>query len=185
MIDAADRATLLGLARRSIEAWLQGAPAPAVPTAAALSMPAGAFVTLHVHGDLRGCIGHVEADKPLVDVVRDCAVSAASADPRFPPLSSNELPALRIEISVLSAFEPVHTMEDIEIGRDGLIVEQGWRRGLLLPQVAPEWGWDVRAFVMHTCRKAGLPADAWPSRGATLTKFQAEVFGEAEEGRSS
>ena len=117
MSDVADRAALLALARRSIDAWLQRAPVPPTPTSPALSAHAGAFVTLHVRGELRGCIGHVEADRPLVDVVRQCAVSAASADPRFPPVSAAEVAALRIELSVLSAFEPVHAVDDIESAR--------------------------------------------------------------------
>jgi AmmeMemoRadiSam system protein A len=178
MIPEDERAELLGVARSAVAASLGQAARPAIPTTGHLSQDAAAFVTLHVNGHLRGCIGHVEPDKPLAEVVASCAVSAASADPRFEPIRAEELDALRVEISVLGPFEPVHTIADIEVGRHGLIVESGWRRGLLLPQVAPEWGWDAAAFVAHTCRKAGLPSDAWPGRGAMLFRFAAEVFGE-------
>jgi uncharacterized protein (TIGR00296 family) len=113
-----------------------------------------------------------------VEVVASCAVSAAQSDPRFPPVTADEIAHLHIEISVLSGFEIIQSVTDIEVGRHGLLVERDWRRGLLLPQVAPEWGWDASAFAAHTCRKAGLPTDAWPHGGATMYRFEAEVFGE-------
>ena len=178
MITEADRETLLGIARDAISVSLGGLVDPAQVRSGQVDRHAGAFVTLHTGGELRGCIGHVEADKSLADVVASCAVSAAKADPRFTPISRGELGALAIEISVLGEFERVASLADIEVGRHGLLVEDGWRRGLLLPQVAPEWGWDAAQFVAQTCRKAGLASDAWPSRGATLYRFEAEVFGE-------
>jgi len=178
MIAESDRDELLGIARAAIGRSLGGGEPPTAPRNDALMRPAAAFVTLHTQGQLRGCIGHVEADRALGDVVASCAVSAATGDPRFHPVTSAELDALEIEISVLGAFEPVHSIEEIEVGRHGLLVESGWRRGLLLPQVAPEWGWDAAQFVAQTCRKAGLPPDAWPSGGARLYRFEAEVFGE-------
>ncbi len=178
MIPDTQRAELLSIARRAIEETIRGgSPLPLVPYGP-LAQPAGAFVTLHINASLRGCIGHVEADRPLARVVAECAVSAATADPRFPRVTGAELPGLHIEVSVLGAFERVSSMAEIEVGRHGLLVEHGWRRGLLLPQVAPEWGWDVPAFVAHTCEKAGLPPDAWPARGAVLFRFEAEVFAE-------
>jgi len=176
MIPEADREALLAIARQAIEVSLGRNAGPAPERNGQVDQRAAAFVTLHTQGELRGCIGHVEADKPLADVVASCAVSAAKSDPRFAPITSGELAALDVEISVLSEFEPVHSIADIEVGRHGLLVEDGWRRGLLLPQVAPEWGWDAAQFVAQTCRKAGLPLDAWPSRGATLYRFEAEVF---------
>ena len=178
MIPTADRETLLGIAREAITASFGDPPGPATERSGQVDRHAGAFVTLHTGGELRGCIGHVEADKSLADVVASCAVSAAKSDPRFAPITSSELGALHVEISVLGEFEPVHSLAEIEVGRHGLLIEDGWRRGLLLPQVAPEWGWDAAQFVAQTCRKAGLPLDAWPSRGATLYRFEAEVFGE-------
>ncbi len=178
MISEQDRVALLAAARESIVRSLGIANAVPVDVGPSRDRRAGAFVTLHAHGELRGCIGHIEADRPLPDVVASCAVSAASSDPRFPPLTTSELPALEIEISVLGPLELVHDIDEIEVGRHGLLVESGWRRGLLLPQVAPEWGWDAPTFVAQTCRKAGLAPDAWPDSGARLYRFEAEVFGE-------
>lgn len=176
-MDTTARDQLLRLARAAITARVHGGPPPPLPADARLAQPAGAFVTLHRGGDLRGCIGHVEADQPLSQVVAACAVSACSADPRFPPVTSRELEALDIEVSVLGPLVPVERLDQIEVGRHGLVVEQGWHRGLLLPQVATEWGWDRDTFVEQTCHKAGLPRDAWQS-GARLWTFEAEVFGE-------
>jgi uncharacterized protein len=176
MIPDIERRELLRAARTAVAASL-GREAAAAP-AGNMDRCAGAFVTLHVSGELRGCIGHLEADRPLPAVVASCALSAAHADPRFPPISVRELDLLDIEISVLGGFEPVHRLDDIQIGRHGLLVDQRGRRGLLLPQVATEWGWDAATFVAHTCQKAGLPTDAWPERGAALFRFEAEVFGE-------
>jgi AmmeMemoRadiSam system protein A len=178
MMSSQERAALLAIARGAIETSLGMACAESADAGRVPDCRAGAFVTLHANGELRGCIGHIENDRPLSDVVASCAVSAATSDPRFPPLSAAEMPHLSIEISVLRPPEVVNRAEDIEIGRHGLLVESGWRRGLLLPQVAPEWGWDAASFVAHTCRKAGLPPDAWPRGGATLYRFEAEVFGE-------
>jgi AmmeMemoRadiSam system protein A len=146
-------------------------------TASAVTDRAGAFVSLHVGKDLRGCIGYLERDLPLIQVVERCAVSAAIGDPRFPSLSATEWSRTTIEISVLGPIEPVAEIGEIEVGRHGLVAEHGQRRGLLLPQVATECGWSRDEFIEHTCRKAGLPKDAWQC-GATLYKFEAEVFGE-------
>ena len=139
---------------------------------------AGAFVTLRIKGELRGCIGYPEAELPLVAVVERCAVSAAISDPRFPPLSAAEWSEVDLEISVLGPIEPVDDIQQVVVGRDGLIVEFGRRRGLLLPQVAVEWQWDASEFAAQTCIKAGLPRDAW-QKGAKLFKFEAEVFSES------
>ncbi|HKB14179.1 MAG TPA: AmmeMemoRadiSam system protein A [Vicinamibacterales bacterium] len=173
-----DRQLLLGLAREAIQAWV-GEEAAHVPAeAGVLAEPGGAFVTLHKHGELRGCIGHIEPNEPLGKVVPRCAVAAASTDPRFPPITAEELEQIDIEISLLGLLEPIHGPREIEIGRHGLVVEQGWLRGLLLPQVATEWKWDAETFLAQTCHKAGLPRDAW-KHGATIFRFEAEVFGEA------
>jgi AmmeMemoRadiSam system protein A len=173
----ADRRSLLELAREALTAKVAGiAGQPAVGFAAAARL-CGAFVTLHYRGDLRGCIGHIEADEALGEVVARCAAAAGSADPRFPPVGADELAEIEIEISVLTPLEPVARIEEIEIGKHGLVIELGRHRGLLLPQVATEWRWDRSAFVAETCRKAGLPADAF-GRGAKLWRFEAEVLGE-------
>ncbi len=139
---------------------------------------AGAFVTLRIRGRLRGCMGYPEPELPLLEVVERCAVSAAISDPRFPPLSAEEWTDVDIELSVLGPIETVDDIIEVVVGRDGLIVELGRRRGLLLPQVAVEWKWDATEFASQTCIKAGLPRDAW-QKGATLFKFEAEVFSES------
>jgi len=142
----------------------------------------GAFVTLHENGALRGCIGMVMAVQPLDETVREMARAAAVEDSRFEPVTEAELEKLQLEISVLSPMFEI-APEDVVVGRHGLMVSYGGRRGLLLPQVAPEWGWDRETLLAQTCRKAGLPAEQW-KRGATLEAFTAEVFGEAEPGES-
>ena len=181
MLTSTERAALLRLARDTIAAYLTGsAPPPPV----GLTDPgahSGAFVTLHADGELRGCIGHPGSSKPLDDVVGACAVAAATEDPRFPSLTAAELPDVEIEISVLTPIRPVDDVGEIEVGRDGLIVQDGFRRGLLLPQVATEHKWDRDTFLSHTCLKAGLRPDAWRT-GARISRFQAEVFSESSEG---
>jgi AmmeMemoRadiSam system protein A len=177
MTSEADRTALLTIARDAVARWVRRGTPPALPATGDTARPAGAFVTLHNHGELRGCIGHIEADRPLVQVVADCAVAACSSDPRFPAVTEAELPHLEIELSILGPLEPLAGPDDITIGRHGLFIELGWRRGLLLPQVATEWNWDRLAFLEQTCHKAGLPRDAW-KKGAKLWRFEAEVFSE-------
>jgi AmmeMemoRadiSam system protein A len=175
VLDAGAREALLRRARAAIAATV-GAEHEAPPaTSAAPAIYAGAFVTIRVRGELRGCIGYVEADRPLVDVVEQCASSAAASDPRFDALRPAEFEDIDVEISVLGAIELVHDLGDVEIGRHGLIAERGYRRGLLLPQVASEWQWGREEFASHTCQKAGLPRDAWRT-GVTLYRFEALVF---------
>jgi AmmeMemoRadiSam system protein A len=186
MTDTNDRQTLLKIARDAVTAHVGGAtrlggperPAPRGELADGLaSRRGGAFVTIHHRGELRGCIGHIEADQLLVRVVAQCAVSACSTDPRFAPVVMDELPDIDVEMSLLGPLEPISGPADIEIGRHGLLVSRGGRRGLLLPQVAAEWRWDAVTFLAQTCRKAGLPAGAW-KEGAAIWRFEAEVFGE-------
>ena len=183
MTSEADRRLLLRLARDTIAAHVgpllpQSATRdPQSAMAGVLAQPGGAFVTLHKHGDLRGCIGHIEPTEPLGTVVPRCAVAACSSDPRFLPIAPAELEEIDIEISLLGPLEPIAGPQDIAIGRHGLVVERGWQRGLLLPQVATEWKWDAGAFLAHTCQKAGLPRDAW-RHGVSIWRFEAEVFGE-------
>jgi AmmeMemoRadiSam system protein A len=176
-LDAAQRETLLGIARRALEGYVRAGKVPLEEGAQGkLAAPGAAFVTLTKNGRLRGCIGYTEAVAPLFKVVQECAVAAAAEDPRFPPVSPMELPSLRVEISVLTPLVPIRP-EEVEIGRHGLMVSQGRMRGLLLPQVPVEWGWDRETFLDQTCVKAGLPPSAW-RHGATLRAFTAEVFGE-------
>ena len=179
MTSEADRQRLLRIARDALAAHVAGTGTPkAEELTGAAARLAGAFVTLRADAELRGCIGHVEANEPLGVVIARSAVAAGSSDPRFPGITAAELPGLHIEISILTPPAPVSSLTDIQIGIDGLIVQLGWHRGLLLPQVADEWQWDRETFVAETCRKAGLAGDAW-EKGAKVWKFQAEVFGEA------
>ena len=173
---------MLALARSAIAAALAGTPAPAVPDVPGARLHCGAFVTLEEKGDgaLRGCIGRIPGDRPLGEVVRTVAVSAAAQDPRFAPLAAEELPELRIEISVLgepSPFEP-RDPGKLVIGRDGLHVRRGSALGVLLPQVATEHGLGPEAFLAAACRKAGLGPQAWREPGTQVSTFQADVFGE-------
>jgi len=176
-LDETQRKTLLGIARRALEGYVVAGKIPSgEEPQGKLAAPGAAFVTLTKNGRLRGCIGYTEAVAPLFKVVQECAVAAATEDPRFPPVSARELPSLRVEISVLTPLFPIRP-EEVEVGRHGLMVARGGMRGLLLPQVPVEWGWDRETFLDQTCVKAGLPPSAW-RRGATLRAFTAEVFGE-------
>ena len=152
-------------------------PPPRVDGGGLLDVPCGAFVTIHRAGNLRGCLGRLETDMSLADAVAHLAAVVSDSDPRFAPVASNELAHITLEISVLTPERAVTGIDDVEVGRHGLIVEQGFRRGLLLPQVATEHGWDRVTFVQQTCVKAGLAPDAW-RRGARVLCFEAEVFGE-------
>jgi AmmeMemoRadiSam system protein A len=178
-----DRQALLALARRAIAAALAGEPAPTVPDVPGARLKRGAFVTLEERRDgaLRGCIGRVTGDQPLGEVVRSVAVSAAVEDPRFPPVEPNELPELRIEISVLGtpvSLDPLRPdVGHVVIGR-GLLVRRGDALGVLLPQVAIEHGLDPAGFLSAACRKAGLGPQAWREPGTQVSTFEADVFGE-------
>jgi len=137
----------------------------------------GAFVTLHKHGQLRGCIGEIVPRRPLYEAVMDHAVNAALNDHRFPPVEAQELSDLHFEISALTPPKPVDSYQDIEVGRHGMTLEKHGRRAVFLPQVAPEQGWDIAETLTHLATKAGLPPDAW-EEGASYTVFEAVVFGE-------
>ncbi|HEX9192048.1 MAG TPA: AmmeMemoRadiSam system protein A [Candidatus Deferrimicrobiaceae bacterium] len=175
-LDAAGRKALLGIARRALEGYVREGNVPREAPVGKLAAPGAAFVTLTKRGRLRGCIGYTEPVAPLCRVVQECAVAAATEDPRFPPVSPEELAELHVEISVLTPLFPIRP-EEVEVGRHGLLVSQGRMRGLLLPQVPVEQGWDRETFLDQTCGKAGLPPSAW-RHGATLQGFTAEVFGE-------
>lgn len=171
-----ERKLLLRFAHRSIESALEGRSIDLASPSAHLAEPRGAFTTLHLEGKLRGCIGYVLPTQALYAAVAESARAAALDDPRFPPVTPAEAPYLKIEISVLSPLQPIRPAEVI-VGQHGLVVTQGDRRGLLLPQVPTEWGWDRETYLAQTCLKAGLPADAW-QHGAQLQGFTAEVFGD-------
>ena len=180
-----DRRRLLAAAREAVADALAGRPARRIEPDGAFARHAGVFVSFHLDGELRGCIGHPDGNETLATVVPQCAVAAATGDPRFVAVTAAELPRCVIELSVLGPITPVPDLADIAIGRDGLIAEQGWRRGLLLPQVAVEHGWDREAFLARTCAKAGLEPDAW-RHGAAISRFEAEVFDDADlAGRST
>ena len=177
-MDAEDRRFLLELARTAITARLCDRPLPSpMPDSAFLLETRGAFVTLKINDVLRGCIGHVIGVAPLWRAVRDNAVAAAFDDPRFPPLTSDELQQVGIEISVLTPLCR-SSAEEVVVGRHGILIESGAARGLLLPQVATEYGWDRETFLDHTCRKAGLEPGCWRRPDTTISTFSAEVFGE-------
>ncbi len=143
-------------------------------------VPAGAFVTLRIDQGLRGCIGSIFPEAPLYKAVRDNALRSAFADPRFPPLDPVEFAGISIEISVMGPVTRVVDLNEIEVGRDGLIIRRGGRAGLLLPQVATEYGWSREEFLSHTCQKAGLDRLCWKDPDCSVEKFAAEVFSEDE-----
>ncbi len=171
-----ERQLLLGLAHRAIEAALAGKELDLTSPSLHLDEKRGAFTTLHLDGQLRGCVGYVFPVYALYRTIAETAVAAAFSDVRFLPVTSEEAPLLKIEISVLSPVRPI-APEEIEVGRHGLVITYGLRRGLLLPQVAVEHGWDRTTFLEQTCWKAGAPFDAW-KQGAVIEAFTAEVFRE-------
>ena len=177
--DAA-RADLLALARGTLAAHFRGEPPPRLASdrAETFGDPRGLFVTLRRGGELRGCIGTLAPTGDLTRVIAEYALRAAFEDPRFPPLLAEELAECTIEISVLTAPQPLERPEDLVIGRDGLILELGGRRGLLLPQVATEWGFDQERFLAEVSRKAGLCPEAWRDPAARVFTFRAEAFSE-------
>ena len=178
MLSEAQKSALLALAKESITAQVTSQPATRrldvdFPDAS------GVFVTIKRRDELRGCLGTLQCRRGLAAEVVRCAADSASEDPRFPPVSSDEIPELSVEISVLGPLEPIDPRDPsaFVIGRHGLVVEQDLRRGLLLPQVATEWGWNAEQFLRQTCVKAGLRPDAW-QHGAKIYRFDAEVFGD-------
>ena len=176
-----DRAALLGLARGAILAHLGVAPAPPLAASGALAETRGAFVTVHVAGELRGCIGTFRPQGSLAATVARMAVAAASEDPRFPPLGAADVAELGVTVSVLDPPRPIADPRTVEIGRQGLLVSRGFHRGTLLPKVAVEHGWGPEEFLKHTCLKAGLPPRAWEEPDVTVEVFDAEEFGEGAE----
>ncbi len=173
-----ERGLLLQLAHQAISATLEQTEISLVPPSPHLAEPRGAFTTLYYRGDLRGCVGYVFPVTSLYRTVAESARGAAFDDSRFPPVTRDQAPELRVFLSVLSPLHPLRP-EQVEIGRHGLLISRGYSRGLLLPQVPIEHGWDRIAFLEQTCRKAGLPPNAWQT-GAKLEAFTAEVFADPE-----
>ena len=176
----AEREELLRVARRSLEEHLAGrGPYRPEPENASLREHRGAFVTLHraPGGELRGCVGMMRAEAPLALTVALMAVASGTEDRRFEPVTADELPELRIEISALGPMRPIRP-DDVEVGRHGLLISHDGQRGVLLPQVPVEHDWDRETFLDHTCLKAGLPPGTWKQDGVELLAFTAEVFGE-------
>jgi len=172
---------LLKIARKTIKALLKGEKIPKIEEKeGGLLQKRGAFVSLHRKGELRGCIGSFETEKPLYEIVQNMAEQAAFHDPRFSPLTEKELDEVEIEISVLSPLKEIKNLEEIEIGKHGLYVKKGLHRGVLLPQVATEYGWDRETFLKNTYRKAGLPPHTSP-KDVQIYIFSAQIFSEENE----
>lgn len=179
LLNEDEKQFVLDVARKTVIEHAMSGATPAFATDnPKLNRKSGAFVTLHEKsGALRGCIGYVEALKPLVQTVVDMAVACSSRDPRFQPVTPEEFPNLDIEVSVLTPLKEIKHTEEITVGRDGLMIRKGNFSGLLLPQVATECGWDRTQFLKQTCIKAGLDTDAWKKPDAKLYAFSAQVFG--------
>jgi len=176
-----ERAALLQLAHATLERYLTLGDAPIVqPEEAGLWQQRAAFVTLEEQGELRGCIGEMTGQRPLYLSVQWATLSAALADQRFQPITAEELPEISIEISALTALQEVSDVQEIEVGKHGLLIARGDRRGVLLPQVAVDEGWDRQAFLSALCQKAGLPEDCWLDEESVLYSFTAEVFGDGQ-----
>jgi AmmeMemoRadiSam system protein A len=181
-LSAEDKQALLALARKTLDAYLRAGDFPPYrATSPAQSAPGAVFVTLRRRDthDLRGCRGEVVARRPLAEAVQRMAVASAIDDPRFPPVTADEVPRLHIEISALTPLKPIRP-EEVVVGTHGLMITLGGRAGLLLPQVPVEQGWDREMFLRWTCRKAGLPDGAWQAPGADLKGFECIVWGEPE-----
>ncbi len=173
-----ERKALLAATRDGLEAAVTGRPKTPVPGErdGLLGQERACFVTLYEHGQLRGCIGTLEPIAPLAESAREMARGAALRDPRFRPVTPDELPEIELSVSVLSPPRRLTSPDDFELGRDGLIVSRGTHRGVLLPQVAAERGWDFPTFVAQTCVKAGLPPDAWRDPETTVEIFSGTVY---------
>lgn len=172
-----DKDTLRHIAKTVIQSKARGKPAPEFTVdSPILKEKRGAFVTINKGGQLRGCIGYIQPYKPLYQTIEEMAIQAAFHDPRFGPVTEKELPDLEVEISVLTPMKRIKAVEEIEVGKHGILIERGFHSGLLLPQVATEYGWDRKTFLGHTCLKAGLPQDAWKGKDTVISIFSADIF---------
>lgn len=181
-LTAGEQETLLQLARHTLKTFLETGKPPGdldrFEITESMKRDAGAFVTLKKKGNLRGCIGYLQGIKPMYKAIMDNTISAASKDPRFPAVARSEEPLIHMEISVLSPVVKVKDIGEIQVGRDGLIITRGFRRGTLLPQVPVEQGWDRTQFLEHSCMKAGLPRDAYKDSETLIERYSAQVFSE-------
>jgi uncharacterized protein len=174
-----EKATLLDIVKRTIVSKVNNNNLPTITVdSETLQEKRGAFVTLKKRGHLRGCIGYIKAVSPLWEAVQEMAVAAAFHDPRFPSLQAEELQDLSFEISVLSPLQRIKNINNIEVGKHGLYIVRGYNSGLLLPQVAVEYGWDRETFLRETCYKAGLPPQAWMDKETEIYTFSADYFGD-------
>ena len=184
MISEENGQYLVEVAKNAISTYLETGRRPFIPEDCPeeLKEELGVFVTLNKKHRLRGCIGYPEPVKSLIESTIDVAIAAAFDDPRFPELKKEEYNDLEFEVTVLTQPElieiahPDQYLKEIEIGRDGLIIQKGYARGLLLPQVAPENGFSVEDFLDHTCMKAGISADSWMDESCDVYKFQGQIF---------
>lgn len=178
-LNAKEKTALLVIARQAIETYIRTGTIAAEPREEkALNMRNGCFVTIKQNGRLRGCIGNFQSERPLFKEVAEMAVASATKDPRFYPMKDVDLADFSLEISVLSPLCKIEDVEEIQVGQHGIYLEKGYYRGVLLPQVATENGWDRETFLKQTCLKAGLPTDAWQAEDAEIYIFSAQVFGE-------
>ncbi len=184
MLSLVQKKTLQRLAHHALETlYCDGSPATAITVGLEeiTCGYSGVFVSLHVNNKLRGCIGNLNEAAPLAELIVEMTQAAACHDPRFEPVRAEELRNVTIEISLLHRMEPVRSPEEIEIGRDGLMVRRGKKHGLLLPQVAAKRDWEAITLLEQTCRKADLPPEAWQEPETEVFRFQAEVFSDHDE----
>jgi AmmeMemoRadiSam system protein A len=180
-LNTEQKKTLIDIVKKTIAAAVNNKSIPDFKISdAVLNLKCGAFVTIHKNGNLRGCIGHIIGTMALYRTIAKMAVEAALHDPRFGPVTPGELGDIDIEISVLSPFEKIKDTNEIEVGLHGLFIKNGYYQGLLLPQVATEYNWDVKQFLEHTCQKAGLPRDCYKEKNCEIFIFSATVFGEKD-----
>jgi AmmeMemoRadiSam system protein A len=178
LLNENEQKELLKIARETIISYVTSGKVPAVETASSgLNLETGCFVTIKQKGQLRGCIGNFVSDKPLYRLVQEMAVSAATRDPRFYPMKAHDLDDFEVDVSVLSPLKKAASVEEIQVGTHGIYIVKGSYRGVLLPQVATDYGWNRDEFLRHTCIKAGLPENAWQGE-CEIYIFSAEVFGE-------
>jgi len=176
-LNANEKAALLNIARQAIETYMNTGKKYVEPREEkALNRRNGCFVSIKQGGQLRGCIGNFQSELPLFREVAEMAVASASKDPRFYPMKLDDLHDFTLEISVLSPLRKIEGIEEIEVGRHGIYLEKGYYRGVLLPQVATEYGWDCDTFLQQTCLKAGLSPDAWKAEDTEIYIFSADVF---------
>ncbi|MBN2411071.1 AmmeMemoRadiSam system protein A [candidate division KSB1 bacterium] len=179
VLNIREKQELLKIARQTIIRTVTSQPPVSyVPEFPVFKEKRGAFVTIHKNDQLRGCIGFIQPVKSLLDTIIEMAEAAAVSDPRFTPVQPDEISEIEIEISVLSPLREITDVDNIIIGTHGLYIEQDYNKGLLLPQVATEYNWDTITFLEHTCRKAGLPVNAWKSKNTQIYIFSADVFSE-------